>query len=715
MLAGKRAFQKPTSPETMTAILNEDPPGISEVTPNLPPSLQRVVHRCLEKNPEQRFQSASDLAFALDALSDSGGSSASTRATNVGAGKRWKVSVPAAAILLVLSVGGYFYFHRRPKLTDKDTIVLADFANSTGDAIFDDTLKTALSVSLQQSPFLGVLPESTVVKTLQLMTRPASTKLTPEMTRELCQRAGSKSYIAGSIGSLGSEFVVGLKAINCQSGDTLAQEQETAASKEKVLDALGEAASKLRGELGESLATVQKFDVRLAEATTSSLEALKAYGLGWKARNEKGEAAALPYDQRAIELDPNFAMAYIAVGNLYATLGEVGRASAYYTKAFQLREHASEREKLMIIADYYFAVSGELDKAAQIYQEEIEIYPREEVAYLHLSAVFAAQGQYERATQVLRQGMQDLRIAPDAVTEYTLLPELALAQQRFEEARAVIHETQARKLDNYQLHTTLYALAFLGVDSAAMAEQQQWFAGNRDYENQGLALASDTEAYGGHVGKARELTKRAVDSAVRADSKENGAIWRASAAQWEAAYGNPAEARQAAAEALKLASTSQGAEIEAALASAMTGDTARAESLAHGLGKRFPLDTQMQSLWLPAIQAQLALDRKNPTLALNALQASSAIEFGQTQFVNNLSCLYPTYIRGEAYLAAGQGNAAAAEFQKILDHNGIVLNCWTGALAHLGVARANALQSRTFQGQGHGADANGARVRSLAA
>jgi len=717
MLAGKRAFQKPTSPETMTAILNEDPPGISEVTPNLPPSLQRVVHRCLEKNPEQRFQSASDLAFALDALSDSGASS-SANATNVvtGSGRRWKIIVPAVVAVLALSIGGYLvFFHHKTKLTDKDTIVLADFANSTGDAIFDDTLKTALSVSLQQSPFLSVLPDSTVAKTLQLMTRPASAKLTPEVTRELCQRAGSKAYIAGSIGSLGSEYVLGLKVINCESGDTLAQEQVTAASKEKVLDALGEAASKLRGELGESLATVQKFDVPLAEATTSSLEALKAYGLGWKARNEKGEAAALPYDQRAIELDPNFAMAYVAVGNIYYTLGEVGRGSEYYTKAFQLREHASEREKLMIIADYYFAVTGELDKAAQIYQEEIEIYPREDVAYLHLSALFAAQGQYERATEIMRQGIQGLRIAPDAVTEYALLPALALAQQRFEEAREVIHETQARKLDNYQLHAGLYGLAFLGLDSAAMAEQQRWFAGNPDYENQGLALASDTEAYGGHVGKARQLTKRAVDSAVRADSKENGAIWQAIAGQWEAAYGNPAEARLAAAEALKLAPTSQGAEIEAALASAMASDTAQAESLAHDLGKRFPLDTQMQSLWLPAIQAQLALDRKNPTLALNALPASSAIELGQVQFVNSLSCLYPTYIHGQAYLAAGQGNAAAAEFQKIIDHSGIVWNCWTGALAHLGVARANALQSKTFRAQGQGADADAARVRALAA
>ena len=444
------------------------------------------------------------------------------------AAKLWKIasSRPAGRLArrgrTLLSVAS-----AKQRLTEKDTIVLADFANSTGDAIFDDTLKTALNVSLRQSPFLNVLSDSEVAKTLQQMTRPASTKLTPEVARELCQRAGSKAYIAGAIGSLGSEYVLGLKAVNCQSGDTLAQEQVTAASKEKVLDALGEAASKLRGELGESLATVQRFDVPLEQATTSSLEALKAYSLGKKAANEKGAAAALPYDQRAIELDPNFAMGYRAVGGDYFSLGELGRASEYFTKAFQLREHASEREKLAITADYYRNVTGELDKAAQTYQEEIESYPREARAYNNLGIVFASQGQYEKAAEITRQAM---RLAPDNVGRYANLANYALALQRFDEARQIIREAQARKLDDFILHDALYALAFLGADSAAMAEQQQWFAGKPDYENFGLALASDTEAYGGHLGKARELTKRAVDSAIRADSKESGAIWQANAA-----------------------------------------------------------------------------------------------------------------------------------------------------------------------------------------
>jgi serine/threonine protein kinase/tetratricopeptide (TPR) repeat protein len=464
MLAGKRAFQKPTSPEIMTAILNEDPPGISQVAPNLPPSLQRVVHRCLEKNPEQRFQSASDLAFALDALSDPGGSS-SSRAANaaIGARKRWKVLVPAAVIVLALSIGGYFYSHRKPKLTDKDTIVLADFSNSTGDPIFDDTLKTALTVSLQQSPFLSVLPDSTVAKTLQLMTRPTSTKLTPEVTRELCQRAGSKAYIAGSIGSLGSEYVLGLKVINCQNGDTLAQEQVTAASKEKVLDALGEAASKLRGELGESLASVQKFEAPLNRATTSSLEALKAWEFGLKIENEKGKAAALPYFQRAIELDPNFVMAYRSLAGMYLNLGEIERGREYIAKAFQLREHASEREKLRITSDYYLYVTGELDKAAQTLEEEIEIH---HTGYSDLGLVYMGKGQFDKASEIIRR-------IPEAYdgADFVNLTVCALALQHFDEARRIIHEAQAKGMDDFAFHFHLYILAFLGSDSAAMAEQ----------------------------------------------------------------------------------------------------------------------------------------------------------------------------------------------------------------------------------------------------
>jgi eukaryotic-like serine/threonine-protein kinase len=730
MATGKLPFEGSSSGEIFGAILHRKSRPASQLNPQLPPQAELIIDKALEKDRELRYQSAAEIRADLQRLkrdaetgrpvaAPEGGvelrstgqprAAVPTQTSRSGApAPLGKFAIVAAAVIIALVAGGLYYrSHPQSKpLTDKDTIVLADFANSTGDAIFDDTLKTALTVSLRQSPFLNVLSDSEVAKTLKLMTRPASTKLTPDVTRELCQRAGSKAYIAGSIASLGSEYVLGLKAVNCQNGETLAEEQVTAASKEKVLDTLGEAASKLRGELGESLATVQKFDVPLAQATTSSLEALKAYSLGMRAFREKGAAAALPYNQRAIELDPNFVMAYRSVGGVYLTLGQIERGREYMSKAFQLREHASEREKLTIVGEYYEFVTGELDKAVRTFQEEMDSYPRKG-AYSDLNSAYAAQGQYEKAAEIAREAV---RFAPDRTLAYDNLALWELCLQRFDEARQVIHEAQAGKMDDSLLHSALYALAFVGADSAAMADQQQWFAGKPE-ENIGLSLASDTEAYGGHLAKARELTKQAVDSAIRADSKENGAIWQAIAAQREAAYGDTREARRTAAGALQLAPTSQGVEAEAALALAMAGDTARAESLAQDLEKRFPLDTQMQALWLPSIQAQLALNRKNPAAALTTLQAASAIELGNIQFAANSSCLYDVYVRGEAYLAAGQGSSAAAEFQKILDHSGIVWNCWTGALAHLGVARANALQSRTSQG----ADADAARVRALAA
>ncbi len=695
---GQRPFMGDTAQALHNSILHNALIPARKLNPDICVQLEAIISKCLEKNRDVRYQNAADIRTDLQRIkrdTESAGLPVATSAV-AGAGRKLalgrKVLAPAALVVAALASGSYFYFHRTPKLTDKDTIVLGDFTNTTGDAIFDDTLKTALSVSLRQSPFLNVLSDSQVAKNLQFMTRPASTKLTPEVTRELCLRAGSKAYLTGSIGSLGSEYLLGLKAVNCRSGDSLAEELVTAVSKEKVLNVLGRAASKLRRELGESLATVEKYDAPLEQVTTSSLEALKAYSVGMKIYGEKGPAPALTYLQHAIELDPNFAMGYTLVGSYYASLDEVGRASEYFTKAFRLREHASEREKLAITAHFYANVTGELDRAAQTFRDEIESYPREANAYVNLALLYASQGQYEKAAEI---DSQAARLVPNLDNALANLAHYSLALQHFDEARQIIHDAQAQKMDDFYFHNALYALAFLGADSAAMSEQQRWYGQRPQFENWGLALASDTEAYGGHLRRARELTKRAVDSAIRADNKENGAIFQAIAAQREAAYGNATEARQAAAKALKLAPNSMGTESESALAFAMAGDTTRAESLMQDLGKRFPLDTQMQLLWLPAIQTQLALDRKNPASALNAPQAASPMEMGQIWYVINISCLYPAYVRGDAYLATGQGSAAAAEFQKILNHSGIVWNCWTGALAHLGIARAYAIQANT--------------------
>jgi eukaryotic-like serine/threonine-protein kinase len=721
MATGRLPFDRDTHGATYGAILHEQAKTPSHLNPQLLPPLDGIIAKALEKDRSLRYQHASEIRADLQRLkrdTESGHVSAhvsgAVAAREISPRRRrrvWSIAPPVlAAVLIVTVICGYFYYrsHRQSKrLTEKDTIVLADFANSTGDAIFDDTLKTALSVSLRQSPFLNLLADSDVSNLLQQMTRPTGTKLTPELARELCQRAGSKAYVAGSVSSLGSQYVLGLKAVNCPNGNTLAQEQTTAASKEKVLEALGAAASRLRGELGESLATVQKFDVPLEDATTSSLEALKAFSLGEKAVNEKGAAAGVPYHHRAIELDPNFALCYRILGGDYNSLGQLGRATEYYTRAFQLRDHASERERLSIDAAYYRNVTGELVKAAQTYQEQMDNYPRSAAAYNNLGLVSAQQGQYEKAEEMTRQALAmdgDVAIFHENLTTYVV------ALQRFDEARQIIQQLQVRKIDPAEFHVTLYQLAFLGSDSVRMAEQQEWLLGKPDYENWGLSLASDTEAYAGHVSMAREFNKQAVDSAMRTDDKESGAVYLANFALLQAAYGNASEVRRFADNALKLAPASPGAAVGAALALAVVGDRARSEALARDLARRYPLGTQMQLLWLPTIQAQLALDRKNPSRALDALQPASAIELGLVPFSNNTSCLYPVYVRGEAYLAAGQGKAAASEFRKILDHSGIVGTCWTGALARLALARAESLQSRISQG----ADADAARVRALA-
>jgi tetratricopeptide (TPR) repeat protein len=395
-------------------------------------------------------------------------------------------------------------------------------------------------------------------------------------------------------------------------------------------------------------------------------------------------------------------------------MGNQDKAREYLIRAFQLCEHASERERLTIAGTYYSDITGELQKAEGALRQIIESYPRlqefesmEASPHVILGNVYMDQGRYEDAEKVTRQS---LRFVPRHPYPYLTLSTALLALQHFNEARQIIHEGQFRTMDGVAFHADLYALAFLGMDSQATAEEQQWFAGRVHYESLGFALASDTEAFAGHLRKARELTKRSVDTAIHADSKENAAFWQENAAVRESAFGNVIKAKLAGAAGLRLAPTSQRVEVEAALASAMAGDIAHSQSLTQDLNKRFPLNTQMLSLWLPTIQAQSALDQKNPALALNILKAASSIELGRDGFVN-ISCLYPIYVRGEAYLAAEQGNAAAAEFQKILDHGGIVWNCWTGALAHLGVARANALEARTSQG----ADADAARVRALAA
>jgi serine/threonine protein kinase/tetratricopeptide (TPR) repeat protein len=711
MVTSQRAFSGDTAVELHDAILQRTPLPPRKLNSEIPAQLEPIIDRALQKNREARYQSAAEMLTDLEQLNEPGrfGAKSSPPPSAVHRGRlknRWlRLALTALVLAGAVAAAVSFYLRRvqASRLTDQDTVVLADFVNSTGDAIFDDTLKPALGVALQQSPFLNILPGGKVRATLKQMTRPPDTRLTSDVAREICVRTHSKAYIAGAIGALGSEYVLGLKAVNCQNEKILAQQQATVDGKERVLDALGKAATELRAELGESLASVRAFDVPLNQATTSSLEALKEYSLGFKVGAEKGPAEALPHYLRAIQLDPNFAVAYLSAGLDDYNMDQPRKGAEYVTRAFQLREHVSEPEGLEIASDYYDFVTGELDKAAQVYEKTIESYPKRESAYGNLSGIYSTEGQYEKATELLRQAM---RLNPDRGVAYQNLIMDLRSLQRFAEAQQTVQAALARKLDTDGIHREIYRLAFLEGNSVAMAEQLAWFESKPEYAYLGFYLQSDTEAYAGHQRKARELARQAVESALRADRKETAAEALVNAAARELVFENPAQARQSAAEALKLAPTSQEVEIMAALTSVLAGDPASAESLMRDLGKRFPLDTLMQSIWLPTIGAQVALARKQPESAMARLPAAPPHAYGWAAF-----CLHPAYVRGQVYLAAGQGNAAATEFQKILDHTGIVVNCATGALAHLGLARANALEARTEQGVA----ADAARTRALAA
>ena len=602
--------------------------------------------------------------------------------------KLWKVVVPSAVLLVGLIAGWLLYPRRQVRaLTDKDTIVLSDFDNKTGDAVFDDTLKQGLSVQLEQSPFLGLISERRVNSTLKLMGRPAGERLTPEVTSEVCQRTGGKAIVTGSIAGLGNQYVIGLKAMNCSStGDILAEAQAQAAGKEAVLKALDAAAVSLRGKLGESLSSVEKYATPLEEATTPSLEALKVYSLGLKTWTAQGDTAALPLFKRAVDLDPNFAMAYARMSVLYHDLNEIAGAAENGRKAYDLREKVSERERFWIESGYYDFVTGELEKGAQVDGLWQQTYPRDDMPCAELGFVSATLGNWEKALEQWRAAM---RRDPNNGLLYYLLSLAYMSQNRLDEAEAVFKQAEERNLDNEQLLQSRYWLAFLKGDTSQMAQLVSGAMGKPGAEDLLLAAQADTEGWHGKLKDAHDLTRRAMDSAQRNDAKETAAGYQAEEALREVESGNREQARAEANAALKLA-PNRDVRVMVALALARAGDTAGAEKLTAELDKTFPLDTMVQRYWLPTIRAAVALGHKDPNRAIELLKVASTIELSSA--TGDLTIfLCPVYLRGEAYLMLHDGNQAAAEFQKFIDRRGVVMNFPWGALARLGLARAYAM------------------------
>ncbi len=666
MVTGVRPFQGGGTMSIALRRLTDAPPSPRIHVPALDPVWEAVILRCLEREPAARFQKASDVVRALRGEDR----------------KPWRTGWGwmAAAALSVLAVAVTQYPRRPPPLTERDTIVLGDFTNKTGDSVFDDALKQGLAVELEQSPFLNLVSQEDVAATLKLMGRTPGDRLTQEVGREVCQRVGSKAVVEGSIATLGQQYLIALNAVDCTTGQALARAQVQAARKEEVVGMLGKAGSSLRGKLGESLASIGRFGIPLEEATTGSLEALKVWSVAKRVVREKGDAAIIPFARRAVELDPNFALAHVGLAIAYYNLGQADQARESSEKAYELRERTSEREKAHISAFHYVFVTGELEKAMQTFSLAAQIYPRESTSHTNLTAIYMMFGQWEKAES---EALVAQRLEPENLNHYGNLGLIHLALGHLAEAKATVGDASARKRDGATLRQVLYQAAFLEGERTEMEQQLHWSFGRPGDEDVMMALQADTEAYYGRLGAAREWSQRAVDSAVRAGSRETAAWWKALAALHEVELGNPAEAKRAATAALELAA---GRELKtlAALAFARAGDTSHARALAAELAKDFPLSTLLNAYWLPVIRAAGEIDR-NPSRAVELLETVTPYELGSPPPMNSL---YPIFVRGEAYLRMQRGQEAAVEFQKILGHPGIVLNCVLGALARLGLARA---------------------------
>jgi serine/threonine protein kinase len=683
------------------SILNRDPVPPVRLNPELPAELERIIQKCLEKDRDMRYQHASEIRSDFERFKHGAVSSQPAPPPYTAPPSRsWKAIAVVAAAVAALSLAGYFYFHRATKLTNKDNIVLADFKNTTGDPVFDGALRQGLAVELEQSPFLSLISDARIRTTLELMKQPAESRLTPALARDICERTASAAVLEGSIARLGSQYVLGLRAENCRTGDVLADEQTRASRKEEVLDALTRIATQFRTRVGEALATVRQRETPLAEATTPSIEALKAFSTARKLNYSQGAAATIPHYQRAIALDPQFAMAYAGLGLMYANMGESELAAANARKAYQLRDRVSEPEKFYIALNYDRQVTGNLEKEQQTAASWAQTYPRDVAAH-GLWAGFATQGtgKYEKAIEEAEIAM---RLDPSHVFAYVSLGDANLHLGRFSEVEKALARAAAAHMDmsHFSFWRHRFYLAFFKNDEAGMEREVAQSRGRLGVEdaishNQALVLAR-----AGRLQRAGEAWQRARELVKQTHDREKAGIYEAAEAVCDAIYGRAAAATKHARAALEL---SKGRDVEygAAFALAAAGDSAGSQALAEDLKRRFPEDTSVQFNYVPTLGALFALAHGDNAKAIETLQVAHTYEFGKTglAYFSFFGGLHSAYVRGQAYLKAKRETEAAVEFQKLEDHPGIVLADPIGVMARLQLGRIFALSGATAKAE----------------
>ena len=695
MITGKLPFRGESSGVIFDAILNHQPVAVVRLNPDVPADLERILHKCLEKDRKLRYQHASEIRSDLQRLRrDTGTPHSASPAATPGEmippkPSRWPVRVLAIGVIVIgAAAAGYFYAHRvPPKLTDKDTIVLADFANSTGDPVFDDTLRQGLAVQLEQSPFLSLISDEKIRHTLELMVKPVDTKLTPAVASEVCQRTGSAAVLDGSIRPVGSQYVIGLRATACEGGQVLDEEQTQAATKEAVLDALSQAASKFRTRIGESLTTVKKHDMPLADASTSSLEAWKDFSLGWKNLYFGSPGQALPFFKSAIDKDPKFALAYAFRGRFYGDMGEAQLSSENATIAYKLRDRATDAEKFFITATYFQQVTGNFEDARETFEQWEQTYPREIKAPSLLSgAIYPGLGQWEKAVEA---GRRSMNLDPYFPYSYVVLATADIALGNWADAEKVLLDGAAHKIEVPELIEMRFQLACIRGDRAEMDRLITQLRNKPDAEDFLHDAQIFALAYSGQLAKGREMSQQAYDAARASKRPDRAALFAAQSAVREALLGNVREVKPAAAAALD--SKGKDSRFGGALALALVQDVSRLQEVTNDLEKNYSQSTSVQYHYLPDLHAVQALNNNDPQKTIEALKRSATYKLSWPDSVlGSFGPLYPSYLRGLAYLRQkDHGREAVNEFQDIVSNRGVAyIDPIMVAMARLQLGRA---------------------------